>query len=135
MRLTLELKEGQDALGLVVEDQLAAELGQDLRHRLEVDALARDRGRLPVFLVERVEALGVALGVVHALERVAFGGAHRLLGLALGPRHRLVVVGPGVVDGALLLLDGLVDLVEGGLTGSGGFTSWSTSCCTSMPMP
>ena len=83
-------------------------------HGLEVEAPARDGGRLPVLLVEGLEALGVAHRVVLALEGVALGRAHRLLGLALGLGHRLVVVGPGLVDGPLLLLDGLVDLVEGG---------------------
>ena len=108
-------RRGRTPLAFSSRITLRPELGQQLRHRLEVDALARHRRRLAVLLVERLEALGVALGVVDALERVALGRAHGLLGLALGPRHRLVVVGPGVVDGALLLLDGLVHLVEGGL--------------------
>ena len=115
-RLAVELEQRQDALGLLVEDRSSCpSLGISCAHGLEVDALARHRRGLPVLLVEGVEALGVALGVVDALEGVALGRAHRLLGLALGLGHRLVVLGPGVVDGALLLLDGLVDLVEGGL--------------------
>ena len=99
-------------LRALVENQLSAHLRQDRAHRLEVDAPPRHGGRLPVLLVQGLEALGVAFGVVDALERVALGRPDGLFGLSLGPRDRLVVLGPGVVDGALLLLDGLVDLVE-----------------------
>ena len=47
---------GRTPLALLVDDQLAPELRQQLAHRLEVEALARHVGRLPVLLVERLEA-------------------------------------------------------------------------------
>src|SRR5450759_3364153 len=110
--LALELEEREDASRALVENQLSTHLRQDRAQRFEVDAPPGHAGRLPVLLLQGLEALGVPFGVVDALERVALGRADGLFGLSLGLRNRLVVLGPGVVDGALLLLDGLVDLVE-----------------------
>ena len=81
-------------------------------HGLEVEAPAGDVGGAAVGRLgsDWKRALSPC-GAVHAIEAVALGFEHRLLRLAFRARDHLVVLGPRLVDHAVALLLGLVDLV------------------------
>ena len=65
------MKEGEDLLALVVHDDPAFERWHHLDHGFEIEALAHDfRGAL-IFRKKRAKTIGVALGFIHPLERVA----------------------------------------------------------------
>ena len=99
----VERQVGHDALaGLAVEDDLVGAAEHPL-HGLEIHALARDVGRLLVFLVDLEEARRLAGGLGDRLLLVAFGALQDALGLAARLRHDLVGVGEGLVLQALLV--------------------------------
>ena len=87
---------------LAVDDDLVG-AAQHALHGLEVHALARDLGRLLVFVVDLEEARRLAGGLGHGLLLVGSGALQDALGLAARLRHDAVGVGEGLVLQPLLV--------------------------------
>ena len=79
----------------VIDQLLGA--AEDALHRLQIDALPRDVGRLLVFVVDLEEARALALGLGDRLLLVAFGDLQDLRGASLGVGNDAVGIGLGLV--------------------------------------
>ena len=101
----------QAAAGLLV-DQHLGRVAEHRLHHVEVEALARDAGRLLVLDEDLAEARRVALGALHDLGLVAVGLLEQPRRVAAGARHDVVGVGLALVPEALAVLAGLDRVVE-----------------------
>ena len=102
-----------DALAVALFDDHLVGVLEHLLHRLEIEPLARHVGRLGIFVVDRDEALGLALRLLHDAVLVGGGLFADLRGIAARLAELLVGILVGLLDELVLVLLGALHLVEG----------------------
>src|SRR5690606_18598499 len=99
-----QVEQGQDALRLLIDDDLRAKSRHDVLQGLDIDAAPRHLRGLVVLRQQGAEPSDIAFRLVDPLQAVTVGLSDPLILLALGQRDHLVVVPPGLIDELLLLL-------------------------------